>query len=148
MAPHSSTLPGESQGRGSLVAAVYGVARSRTRWKRLSSSSSSRKYGKEFPENLVTATCSNTTERDVFGSIWVLLGGWKWWASSIFRYTVHFTFYDSEINDVPSPAVKTLSTYPSKVVFWNVLTSHNKVWAVMGTFKIPEVLIWSLLAQI
>ena len=141
-------LPGESQGRGSLVAAVYGVARSRTRWKWLSSSSSSRKYGKEFPENLVTATCSNTTERDVFGSIWVLLGGWKWWASSIFRYTVHFTFYDSEINDVPSPAVKTLSTYPSKVVFWNVLTSHNKVWAVMGTFKIPEVLIWSLLAQI
>ena len=34
-------LPGESQGRGSLVAAVYGVAQSRTRLKRLSSSSSS-----------------------------------------------------------------------------------------------------------
>ena len=33
-------LPGESQGRGSLVAAVYGVAQSRTRLKRLSSSSS------------------------------------------------------------------------------------------------------------
>ena len=32
-------LPGESQGRGSLVAAVYGVAQSRTRLKRLSSSS-------------------------------------------------------------------------------------------------------------
>ena len=31
-------LPGESQGRGSLVAAVYGVAQSRTRLKRLSSS--------------------------------------------------------------------------------------------------------------
>ena len=31
-------LPGESQGRGSLMAAVYGVARSRTRLKRLSSS--------------------------------------------------------------------------------------------------------------
>ena len=38
-------LPGESQGRGSLVgwAAVYGVAQSRTRLKRLSSSSSSSK---------------------------------------------------------------------------------------------------------
>ena len=34
-------LPGESQGRGSLVAAVYGVAQSRTRLKWLSSSSSS-----------------------------------------------------------------------------------------------------------
>ena len=34
-------LPGESQGRGSLVAAVYGVAQSWTRLKRLSSSSSS-----------------------------------------------------------------------------------------------------------
>ena len=33
-------LPGESQGRGSLVAAVYGVTQSRTRLKRLSSSSS------------------------------------------------------------------------------------------------------------
>ena len=34
-------LPGESRGRGSLVAAVYGVAQSRTRLKRRSSSSSS-----------------------------------------------------------------------------------------------------------
>ena len=33
-------LPGESQGWGSMVAAVYGVAQSRTRLKRLSSSSS------------------------------------------------------------------------------------------------------------
>ena len=35
-------LPGESQGRGSLVAAVYGVAQSRTLLQWLSSSSSSR----------------------------------------------------------------------------------------------------------
>ena len=34
-------LPGESHGRGSLVAAVYGVTQSRTRLKPLSSSSSS-----------------------------------------------------------------------------------------------------------
>ena len=34
-------LPGESQGRGAWWAAVYGVAQSRTRLKRLSSSSSS-----------------------------------------------------------------------------------------------------------
>ena len=33
-------LPGESQGQGSLVAAVYGVAQSQTRLKRLSSSNS------------------------------------------------------------------------------------------------------------
>ena len=33
-------LPGESQGRGSLVAAVSGVTQSRTQLKRLSSSSS------------------------------------------------------------------------------------------------------------
>ena len=30
MAPTPGFLPGESQGRGSLVAAVYGVAQSRT----------------------------------------------------------------------------------------------------------------------
>ena len=40
MATHSS-VPGESQGRGSLVAAVYGVAQSWTRLKRLGGSSSS-----------------------------------------------------------------------------------------------------------
>ena len=34
-------LPGESQGRGSLVGCIYGVAKSRTRLKQLSSSSSS-----------------------------------------------------------------------------------------------------------
>ena len=36
-------LPGESQGRGAWWAAIYGVAQSRTRLKRLSSNSSSRK---------------------------------------------------------------------------------------------------------
>ena len=36
-------LPGESQGRGSLVGCLYGVAQSRTRLKGLSSSSSSSK---------------------------------------------------------------------------------------------------------
>ena len=38
--PTPEFLPGESQGRGSLVAAVCGVAQSRTRLKRLSSSGS------------------------------------------------------------------------------------------------------------
>ena len=37
-------LPGESQGRGSLVGAVYGVAQSWTRLKRLSSSSGGRDW--------------------------------------------------------------------------------------------------------
>ena len=41
MATHSMFLPGESQGQGSLVAAIYGVTQSRTRLKQLSSSSSS-----------------------------------------------------------------------------------------------------------
>ena len=40
MATHSSILPGESQGQRSLCAAVYGVAQSQIRLKRLSSSSS------------------------------------------------------------------------------------------------------------
>ena len=39
--PNPVFLPGESQGRGAWWAAVYGVAQSRTRLKRLSSSSSS-----------------------------------------------------------------------------------------------------------
>jgi len=47
-------LPGESQGRGSLVAAVYGVAQSRTRLKRLSSSSST---GYLVPLQLTWKTC-------------------------------------------------------------------------------------------
>ena len=38
-------LPGESQGQGSLVAAIYGVTQSQTRLKRLSSSSSSGRDG-------------------------------------------------------------------------------------------------------
>ena len=42
--PIPAFLPRESQGRWGLVAAVYGVARSRTRLKRLSSSSSSGAY--------------------------------------------------------------------------------------------------------
>ena len=42
-------LPGESQGRGSLGAAVYGVAQSRTRLKRLSSSS---RKAREFQKNI------------------------------------------------------------------------------------------------
>ena len=37
MATHSSVLPGESQGQGSLVGCGYGVAQSRTRLKLLSS---------------------------------------------------------------------------------------------------------------
>ena len=41
-------LPGESQGQGSLVGCVYGVAQSRTRLKRLSSSSSSIKLSKKY----------------------------------------------------------------------------------------------------
>ena len=40
MATHFIFLPGESQGRGSWWAAVYGVAQSQTRLKQLSSSSS------------------------------------------------------------------------------------------------------------
>ena len=39
MAPHSSVLPGDSQGRGAWRAAICGVAQSRTRLRRLSSSS-------------------------------------------------------------------------------------------------------------
>ena len=41
-------LPGESQGRGSLVGAVCGVAQSRTRLKRLSSSSSTCDFDPPF----------------------------------------------------------------------------------------------------
>ena len=43
MATHSMFLPGESQGRRSLVGCVSGVAQSQTRLKQLSSSSSSSK---------------------------------------------------------------------------------------------------------
>ena len=42
--PTLVVLPGESQGWGSLGAAVYGVAQSRTRLKRLSSSSNSKTH--------------------------------------------------------------------------------------------------------
>ena len=41
-------LPGESQGWWSLMAAIYGVAQSRTRLKRLSSSSSSKVYTYDY----------------------------------------------------------------------------------------------------
>ena len=43
-------LPGESQGRGSLVGAVYGVAQSRTQLNRLSSSSTTVACGMLVPD--------------------------------------------------------------------------------------------------
>ena len=46
-------LPGESQGRGSLVAAIYGVTQSRTRLKWLSSSSSSKASQVKPPQGFV-----------------------------------------------------------------------------------------------
>ena len=65
-------LPGESQGRGSLVATVYGVAQSRTRLKWLSSSSSS------------THTILETATKAIFIFFFLYLcklhfKGWKKW---------------------------------------------------------------------
>ena len=51
-------LPGESQGRGAWWAAVYGVAQSRTRLKRLSSSSSSAYVILDFIEILESLAMS------------------------------------------------------------------------------------------
>ena len=53
-------LPGESQGRGAWWAAVYGVAQSGTRLKRLSSSSSMRYLTQGLPHNELTK-CYLTT---------------------------------------------------------------------------------------
>ena len=55
--PTPEFLPGESQGQGALWAAVYGVAQSRIRLKRLSSSSSS---SSPSPSEKATATHSST----------------------------------------------------------------------------------------
>ena len=44
-------LPGESQGRGSLVAAVYGVAQSRTRLKQLAAAAAM-EHRMEFPQEI------------------------------------------------------------------------------------------------
>ena len=54
-------LPGESQGRGSLVGCVYGVTQSRTRLKRLSSSSSNITFNTERINALLTR--SGTKQR-------------------------------------------------------------------------------------
>ena len=51
-------LPGESRGRGAWWAAVYGVAQSRTRLKRLSSSSSSLSYGWVVSRCIHTTSCA------------------------------------------------------------------------------------------
>ena len=51
-------LPGESQGRGSQGSAIYGVAQSRTRLKRLSSSSSS--HWKYTPGSQEKGACHTT----------------------------------------------------------------------------------------
>ena len=51
-------LPGESQGREAWWTAIYGVAQSRTRLKRLSSSSSSFKF---VPLNRIPPTSQLTT---------------------------------------------------------------------------------------
>ena len=50
-------LPGESQGRGSWWVAVYGVAQSQTRLKRLSSSSSSSSDARSGPNLSDSKTC-------------------------------------------------------------------------------------------
>ena len=57
-------LPGESQGRGAWWVAVYGVAQSRTRLKRLSSSSSS---------HSLNAQQSQFTDTSLWRKVWHLL---------------------------------------------------------------------------
>ena len=64
-------LPGESQGRGSLWAAIYGVAESRTRLKRLSSSSSSN-------TGLLQLPCTGSLEPILSISSWVCI----WWSQN------------------------------------------------------------------
>ena len=62
-------LPGESQGWGSLVAAVYGVAQSQTRLKQLSSSSSV-----DIGASLVAQTVKNLP---AVWETWVQSLGWE-----------------------------------------------------------------------
>ena len=59
-------LPGESHGRGSLRAAVYGVAQSRTRLERLSSSSNS-----PYPWGFLQC-------HDFCSHMWDIIRGRKW----------------------------------------------------------------------
>ena len=71
-------LPGESQWRGSLVAAVYGVAQSRTRLKRLSSSSSSQCCG---------CMCFNC-QFFIYSEIIINLSHWKYCCIVVFIIAV------------------------------------------------------------
>ena len=68
-------LPGESQGRGSLVGCVYGVAQSRTRLKRLSSSSSS--CHSDTGNSLVRGTYEDPTALFLSSHGFYLFWGWR-----------------------------------------------------------------------
>ena len=63
-------LPGESQGRGSLVPAVYGVAQSWTQLKQLSSSSSRMQ--------ILISSKSRDTQNNVWLNIWYLVTQKNW----------------------------------------------------------------------
>ena len=67
--PTPVLLPGESQGRGSLVAAVYGVAQSRTRLKRFSSSNSSI-MGLCCPHTYIYHTAAEFYQVYLVGATW------------------------------------------------------------------------------
>ena len=87
-------LPGESQGRGAWWAAVYGVARSRTRLKWLSSSSSRDVLRKKLQKQCLQEVIGASLER-----------------TSLFPNTTHFLmWYSGEIKSQAS--ILTLHTLP------------------------------------
>ena len=74
-------LPGESQGRGSLVGCVYGVTQSRTRLKWLSSSSRKRREGNSEEER-------NLFVWNEWSYFYYSFSNWRW--RSFFLFTHHF----------------------------------------------------------
>ena len=81
-------LPGESQGRGSLVAAVHGVAQSRTRLKQLSSSNASLMCYRIITVNYYLAIFIRVSYKLAY----IFLSGWSfgWWQMNFIEGWSHW----------------------------------------------------------
>ena len=119
-------LPGESQGRGAWWAAVYGVAQSRTRLKRLSSSSSSNRVQAQFTSCLEMA---DSLQDEIPLALPATL-----WETSIPVSTVAEPIY---IPAISIPGFSFFSPHPHQhLLFVNFGNSHSDKYKVTPHFNL------------
>ena len=100
--PTPAFLPGESQGRGSPWAAIYGVTQSRTRLKRLSSSSSSILKYLRRPQNWFVWERNGPPLTLLTHKSWIpLVGHGNFLDTCLLSHFSHVWLYDAMVCSLP-----------------------------------------------